>query len=404
MDTGQKRKLVEQAIEKGNGILRMSPAWVARTFLDSGRRMGLPEAAYAVGPRGTFSERWLAATNKADNEVSVGDEGLAYIVVDGQKAITLKEAVEVDGAAIMGRDYASTHQGLGRLAKIFDFADRLPYHVHQMKKDANRVGRNPKEEAYYFPDGVDMGKHPETFFGVHPWIADQKKYDVLMPYLVEWNSDRILKHARAYLQIAGEGFHLPAGYLHAPGTALTIELQEDSDVFAHLQALVGGKIISKELLFKDVHPDDRARYGEAAVLRQIDWEGCGDPYFYENHPLKPQPVPETQQEGGQETWIYYNTIKFSGKHLVVKPGNTFSSLDRGVYNILVWQGQGLYDGHFIQAGQFTLESCQDELLITHAKATTPIQVKNTGTTDLVIFKFYGPDVNPDVPRIPVYRD
>ena len=403
MDTGQKRKLVEHAIEQGNGILRLSPAWVARNFLASGRRMGLPETAYDVGPRGTLAERWLAATNQADNEISVEDEGLAYIDMDGQKTITLKEAVESNGAAIMGREYARTHEGLGRLAKIFDYADRLPYHVHQMKKDADRVGRKPKEEAYYFPEGVDMGIHPETFFGVHPWIADQKQYDVLLPYLVEWNSDRILKHSRAYLQIAGEGFHLPAGYLHAPGSALTIELQEDSDVFAHLQALVGGKIISKELLFKDVHPDDRVRYGEAAVLRQIDWEGCGDPYFYENHHLEPQPIPETQQAGGEESWIFYNTTKFSGKRLVVKPGMTYTSLDRGVYNILVWQGQGLYDGHAVQAGQFDLETCQDELLITHAKATTPIPIQNTGSTDLVVLKFFGPDVNPDVPRIPVYR-
>ena len=85
MDIPEKRGLVEKAIEQGNGILNMSPAWVARTFLASGRRMGLPEAAYEAGPRGTFSERWLAATNKADNEVSVADEGRAFVVVDGRK-------------------------------------------------------------------------------------------------------------------------------------------------------------------------------------------------------------------------------------------------------------------------------------------------------------------------------
>jgi hypothetical protein len=102
VDIHSKRELVNQAIEQGNGILRMSPAWVARTFLASGRRMGLPESAYDVGPRGTLSERWLAPTNQADNAVKVDYEGLAYLVVDGQKTITLKEAVEVDGAAIMG--------------------------------------------------------------------------------------------------------------------------------------------------------------------------------------------------------------------------------------------------------------------------------------------------------------
>ena len=139
------------------------------------------------------------------------------------------------------RSYARTHKGLGRLAKIFDFAERLPYHIHQRQKDMDKLGKRAKEEAYYFPDGVDMGPHPETFFGVHPSIVERKQFDLLLPYLVEWKDDRILRFARAYLQCADEGFHLPSGGLHAPGTALTIELQEDSDVFAMLQALNGGQ-------------------------------------------------------------------------------------------------------------------------------------------------------------------
>ncbi len=81
---------------------------------------------------------------------------------------------------------------------------------------------------------------------------------------MEWKDDLILQHSRAYLLVPGEGFHLPSGVLHAPGTALTIELQEDSDVFAMLQALVAGKIISKDLLFKDVRPEDRKRARRAS--------------------------------------------------------------------------------------------------------------------------------------------
>jgi len=319
--------------------------------------------------------------------------------VDGEKVITLRDAVQVAGAAIMGAEYARTHRGLRRLAKLFDYADRLPYHLHQMQKDAALVGRNAKEEAYYFPEGVDMGPHPETFFGVHPWIADRERYDVLLPYLEDWDSDLILGHARAYLLVPGEGFHLPAGVLHAPGSALTIELQEDSDVFAMLQALVGGRIISKELLFKDVRPQDRRAYGERVILGQIDWATSGDPYFYENRHVEPKLVEETVQQGGEEYWVYYNTTKFSGKRLVVKPGQTFRSVERGICNILVWQGRGRYGGHKVEAGDCGL----DELLIIHNKAITPVPVENTGTGELVIFKFYGPDINVDLPIIEPYK-
>jgi hypothetical protein len=403
MSANKKRDLVENALAKGNGILRLEPAWVARDFLPPGRRLGLKEEEYEVGERGWISERWLGSTTKADNRVGPPDEGLSYIALssplrgEGER-ITLKEAVEVAGPAIMGEAYARTHKGLGRLAKIYDFAARIPYHLHQRREEAALVGRNPKEEAYYFPEDVELGPHPETFFGVHPSIADRKEYEVLLPYLVEWKDDLILRHSRAYLLVPGEGFHLPSGVLHAPGTALTIELQEDSDVFAMLQALVAGKIISKDLLFKDVRQEDREKHGERTILNHVNWEVSGDPYFYENRHTSPQLIEETKQEGGEEHWIYYNTTKFSGKRLVVKPGQRFTSRDKGVYNILVWRGRGRYDGHEIEAGNFGW----DELLVSHAKATEPIVVENTGSEDLMIFKFFGRDINLDVPSIPQY--
>jgi hypothetical protein len=394
------REIVEKALEKGNGILNLEPAWVARDFLPPGRRLGLAEEAYDVGERGFICERWLASVTKADNAIGPEDEGLSYLAnIDSKQKITLKSAVDEAGDLIMGKEYAKTHKGLGRLAKIYDFGARIPYHIHQMEKDAKLVGRNSKDEAYYFPEGVDTGPHPETFFGVHPYIVDEKKYDILLPYLVEWKDDMILQHSRAYLNVPGEGFFLPSGVLHAPGTALTIELQEDSDVFAMLQALNAGKIISKELLFKDVRKEDREKYGERIILDQLDWPANGDPYFYENHHLPNIFIEETKQEGGVEHWIYYNTTKFSGKRLVVKPGQSFTSKENGVYNILVWKGTGTYDGHRIEAGNF---EC-DELLISHDRAIKPLTVKNDGKEDLLIIKFFGPDINKDVPKIKPYK-
>jgi hypothetical protein len=389
--------IVESALTEGSGILRLEPAWVARDFLPPGKRLGLKDEEYDVGGRGWICERWIGSTTKADNRISPPDEGLSYVKIEGNR-ITLKEAVEVAGPAIMGDDYAKTHAGLGRLAKIYDFGARIPFHIHQRKEDAAKLGHNPKEEAYYFPEDVDLGPHPETFFGVHPYIVQQNKIDLLLPFLKEWKDDLILQHSRAYLNVRGEGFHLPSGVLHAPGTALTIELQEDSDVFAMLQALNAGKVISKELLYKDVTPEDRAELGERAVLEQVDWEISGDPYFYENRHTPPVPVKETQQPGGEEHWIYYNTTKFSGKRLVVKPGQSFQSIDNGVYNILVWRGKGVYGGHEVEGLNFE----KDELLISHERATRPLRVENTGTDDLIIFKFFGPDINLDVPMLSKY--
>jgi hypothetical protein len=390
-----RRDQLGRALADRDGILRLAPAWVARDFLPPGRRLGVAEEAYDLGERGSLCERWLASTTKADNRVGPPDEGLSYLALEGVGPITLKEAVEIDPAAIMGETYAATHTGLGRLAKIFDYSTRLPLHLHQRQEHAALVGRRSKDEAYYFPDGVDMGPHPETFLGVHPWIAEEKAYDVLLPYLEAWDSDLILRHTRGYTQVPGEGFFVPSGVLHAPGSALTIELQEDSDVFAMLQALNAGTIISKELLWKDVRPEDREAKGERFILELIDWEENGDPYFYEHHHLSPLPIESTRQPGAEESWIFYDTPKFSGKRLVLQPGAAFDGVDEGVHSVFVWRGSGTYGGLEVQGGVPEL----DELLVTHDRAVRGVQVRNTGRDELLAIKFFGPDVNSDVPRI-----
>jgi hypothetical protein len=46
----------------------------------------------------------------------------------------------------------------------------------------------------------------------------------------------------------------------------------------------------------------------------------------------------------------------------------------------------------------------DELLLVHERATEPHEVHNDGNDDLVVIKFFGPDINPDVPRITPWQD
>ncbi len=390
------KSILEQEIKANEGILRLKPAWVARDFLSPGKRLGLPEEQYNLGERGGICERWVGSTTKADNKVSVKNEGLSLLNINDQE-ITLKEAVEKEQVLIMGEDYSKKHKGLGRLPKIFDYQERLPYHIHQMQEHAKLVGCNSKEEAYYFPEGVEPGKHPETFFGVHPFIVEQKKQELLLPPMIEWKDDSILQFARAFLQLPGDGFHVPAGTLHAPGTALTIELQEDSDVFAMMQANCGGKIISKDLLFKDVRKEDKEKYGEKIILEMIDWEICGDPYFYENRHTPPIEIINNGQ--ATEHWIFYNTSKFSGKRLIVKPNGKIVSREKGVYNILVWKGKGKFGPHSVEAGNFE----EDELLITYDAAIKGVEITNTGNENLIIYKFFGPDINDDVPFLSGYR-
>src|SRR5579884_3266652 len=86
---------VRQALEAGEGILRLAPTWVPRSFLMPGRRLKLaPQDLYALGAhRGGIDERWFASTTPAANEGAPPDEGLSYVVQDGKRVFTLREAV-----------------------------------------------------------------------------------------------------------------------------------------------------------------------------------------------------------------------------------------------------------------------------------------------------------------------
>ena len=72
------------------GLLRLSPAWVPRSFLQPGLRIKLhPDDTYAYGlNRGGIEERWFASPTPTANEGCAWDEGLNYVVV-GKERFTL---------------------------------------------------------------------------------------------------------------------------------------------------------------------------------------------------------------------------------------------------------------------------------------------------------------------------
>jgi len=397
------REIVLTEIKANNGKLAMRPCWVSRDFMPPGKRLGLNDEEYDAGESGAICERWLVSETEVDNRVKIKNEGLSFLDIKGYD-IRLIDALEVCGKEILGSDYSLNHKRLGRLLKIYDFKTRIFYHMHQRPEHAKKVGMNSKEESYHFLD-VDLGSHPETYFGVHPYIVDQNlQYDIFLPYLKEWKGDSILKHSRAYANIPGEGFHLPPGLLHAPGTALTLELQESSDVMAVMQAELEGLDIGKDLLAHHVSKEERKKDGdELSVLKQVDWKANSDPWFYENHHLKPTLIEETVREGVREEWVWYNTVKFNGTRITIAPGKTFESKAAGVHGFFLWRGRGLVDGYEMEGQKVSLESSRDELLVTYEKALEGINIENTGSEDMVIFKFFGPDINVDnVPFIKHY--
>src|SRR3954451_23414592 len=96
---------IREAIEAGEGLLRLAPTWVPRSFLMPGRRIKLaPQDVYALGAhRGGIDERWFSSTTPAANEGAPPDEGLSYVVHEGKRAFTLQDAVALEGVRLVGK-------------------------------------------------------------------------------------------------------------------------------------------------------------------------------------------------------------------------------------------------------------------------------------------------------------
>ena len=70
----------------------------------------------------------------------------------------------------------------------------------------------------------------------------------------------------------------------------------------------------------------------------------------------------------------------------------------GAYSVFAWSGHGRYAGLEVRGGEPGL----DELVVTYDTATRDHEIVNTAGEDLVVFTFFGPDLQPDAPTIPAH--
>ncbi|HKI34315.1 MAG TPA: hypothetical protein VKA46_20850 [Gemmataceae bacterium] len=396
---------VQKAIEAGEGILRLAPTWVPRSFLTPGRRLKLnPKDIYAYGAhRGGIDERWFASTTPAANENREPDEGLSYVVVDGKRAFTLADAVQAEGERLIGPAIWSRYKKWPVYSKFFDNMGPIPHHMHQNKKQAALVGREGKPESYYFPPQLNAigNNFPHTFFGLEPGTTK----DDVKRCLQRWNEgdNGILNYSKAYRLQAGSGWLVPPCVLHAPGSLVTYEPQWGSDVFGMYQSMVEGRYVPWSLLVKDV---PEAKHKDLDYLvEQLDWEGNVDPKFKDNHYLEPIPVADTAGEGYVDRWIVYGRIDgeqlFTAKELTINPGVKVTVKDNGAYGLIAVQGTGRVGKHALQTPAMINfgELTEDEYFVSDEAARQGVTFENTGSEPLVTLRYFGPEVNPDAPKV-----
>ncbi len=398
-------KAAKAALEAGEGILRLAPNWVPRSFLQPGKRIKLhPEDYYAYGKhRGGIDERWFASTTPCANDNREPDEGLSYVVHAG-KRFTLKEATDALGAELIGPAIWNKYKRWPVYSKFFDNMGPIPHHMHQNAAQAKLVGQEGKPESYYFPPQLNAigNNFPYTFFGLEPGTTKAQ----VRRCLENWNKgdNGILDLSKAYRLKPGTGWLVPPCILHAPGSLVTYEPQWGSDVFGMYQSLVEGRDVPWELLVKDV---PKAKHRDLDYLvEQLDWDANVNPKFKDSHYLEPIRDVKGSGDRHEDKWVVYGTIAgeqlFSAKELTVQPGAKVTIKDGGASGVYCIQGRGRIGNLPLECPAMLRfeEMSEDEVFVSEARAKQGYTVENLGgDCPLVLLRYFGPGVNPSAPEV-----
>lgn len=399
--------IIQKAMEQGEGILRLAPNWVPRSFCVPGRRIKLhPDDYYILGgERGGIDERWLSSTTPAKNGPLTGEhEGLSFIVYEEgstvQKAL-LRDAVELLKGELIGQRLWDAHKSWPMYSKFFDNMGPLPHHIHHNDEKAALIGQQGKPEAYYFPPQLNNhgGDFPYTFMGIAPGTTKDQIKTCLMNF--SKGDNKITNFSQAFRLEPGTGWDVPPGLLHAPGSLCTYEPQKASDVFAMYQSLVNEAVIPEELLWNGTPKERIGDFDE--LLDVIDWELNVDPHMMKNRFMRPVPVKsmaEMREMGYEEKWICYKSDAFSAKELTILPGQTVTIYDGAAYGLIMMQGRGklgiweVETPALIRYNQLT----NDEFFVSEKAAVNGVTISNYSRVDpMVLLKHFGP-ANPDLDK------
>ncbi len=394
------KEFIKQVYEKNNGVFKLIPVFVPRPFSTPGCRLRLhPDDYYAFGTkRGAIKERWFSSVIRCNNGPDKKeDEGLSYVSYGNtpEEKFTLKEAVEVLGARLIGQDMMEQFGTWPMYSKFFDYDVPLFHHLHLGFEDAARIGVLGKPECYYYPPQYNnyAGSMPATYFGFDPSVTREEVRERLLQYNDKDN--RITELSRAFRIELGTGWYTPAGVVHAPGSYLTYEPQWNSDVNSVYENIASGEVYDYHFLVENLPVEKQLDVN--AVLDLLDWDANVDP-DYREHYFRP-PLVASEEEGIYvEKWIVYGNDYIGAKELTVYPGQKVTIRDSGAYGCILTQGHGKMEGYDCEAAGMLRfgQLSADEFFVGAEAAERGIVIENHSCEPLVMLKHFGPN-HPEKP-------
>jgi mannose-6-phosphate isomerase class I len=276
------------------------------------------------------------------------------MIQDAPRPLALRDAIRAAPSELLGQDLLAAHGPEFRvLVKILDPGEPIPFHLHatdaQVQRDPRRFPgqRFGKDEAYYFLD-APKGPQPYAHVGLHPGVTRAQLFRA-----VERGLDHALELSPCFYQEFGKGFFVPAGVPHRPGTALTLEIQQPSDVYSLFHRKSDFELIELPLARRVAKLDDFR--------------------------LTPTALNRSQKHGGEVDTIFpvKTCRKFLGRRIRVSRTLVYS--ESLPFVLFVWRGRGRLNGRPIRGGE--------EFFVSHHTAAHGVELTNRGDEVLETFAF-----------------
>ena len=399
---------VRAALEAGEGILRLAPTWVPRSFLMPGGRLKLSrEDLYALGThRGGIDERWFASTTAAANEGAPPDEGLSYVVHDGGR-FTLKDAIGRSRRRDDRRSMWNTYKRWPVYSKFFDNLGPIPHHMHQNQEQAAKLGREGQARELLLPAPAQLDRQQLPLHVLRPRARDDQGGHPPLPRALEPGRQR---HPRSLQGLSPQARHRLAGSplrLARPGLARDLRAAVGLRRLRHVP--VDGRRPARSL-----GAAGQRRPRSSTTTTSTTWSNSSTgrrtsiPSSRRTTTSSRSSAPAASAEGYVDKWIVYGTVDgkqlFSACELTVEPGRSVTIKDPGAYGLIVVQGSGLIgklavdSPNFIRFGEVT----QDEVFVTAKRAGEGVTFHNTGSEPFVSLRYFGPDTHADLPKVGDY--
>ena len=239
---------------------------------------------------GDMPEEWVASTVVARGNGRPPHEGLSLVELQDGGTAYLKDLIESDKEAFLGKRIAQRYGDTALLVKMLDSCERLTIQVHPDKQFARRFLHSEfgKTEGWYVLGGREIDQQESyVLFGFKEGVTREKWADFFRRQDIDGMIDSLHKIPVK----PGDVFIIHGGVPHAIGSGcFLLEIQEPTDYTMRVEKTTPAGLSLDEML---IHQG----VGEERMLDCFHYEALS----YEETLKRWKPVPKVVSETSEYT-------------------------------------------------------------------------------------------------------